>query len=180
MDYRENSIEYLKDIIDQYRKCKQLAERAVAQVNDEDFFKTIDSEVNSIALLMKHIAGNMFSRWTNFLTSDGEKPNRHRDTEFIIETKNSRQQLIEFWEAGWKVTFDTLESLAPEDLGKTIYIRQQPHSVIRAMNRQLGHYSYHVGQIVFLAKFLVGKNWKTLSIAKGQSEAFNREMLKKR
>ena len=180
MDYRENSIEYLKDIIDQYRKCKQLAERAVAQVNDEDFFKTIDSEGNSIALLMKHIAGNMFSRWTNFLTSDGEKPNRHRDTEFIIETKNSRQQLIEFWEAGWKVTFDTLESLAPEDLGKTIYIRQQPHSVIRAMNRQLGHYSYHVGQIVFLAKFLVGKNWKTLSIAKGQSEAFNREMLKKR
>jgi hypothetical protein len=164
---------YLKDAVRVFRGQKKLADGAAAQVSDEEFFRAIDAESNSIALIMKHMAGNMRSRWTDFLNSDGEKPDRRRDSEFVVEGED-REAIEERWEAGWRTLFDALESLKPEDLGRTVTIRGEPHTVVEAVNRQLSHYGQHTGQIVFLAKHLKSSGWKTLSIARGHSEEFNR------
>jgi hypothetical protein len=127
---------------------------------------------------MKHLAGNMLSRWTDFLTTDGEKPNRKRDSEFVIEASDTKQHLLEFWESGWTCLFDALNPLTAAELDKTVFIRGEPHTVMQAINRQLAHYSYHVGQIVFLARYFAGANWETLSIPKGKSEEFNQTKLR--
>jgi Protein of unknown function (DUF1572) len=164
---------YLEDARRQFHGQKKLAEKAMAQVSDEQFFTVLDPEDNSIALVVKHIAGNLRSRWTNFLTSDGEKPDRHRDTEFEKEGRDSRQSLMERWEAGWRVLFENVDPLAPSDLDRTVTIRGEPHTVVKAINRQLTHYAYHVGQIVFLAKHFAGGRWESLSIPRGKSEEFN-------
>jgi len=157
------------------RGQKKLADGAIAQVSDEEFFRTIDAESNSIALIMKHMAGNMRSRWTDFLTSDGEKPDRHRDDEFLMDNSTTRPQVMAWWEDGWRRVFDAIAQLAPEDLPRVIYIRGQEHTVLQAINRQIMHYAYHAGQIVFLAKHFRGAQWKSLSIPKGQSENLGRQ-----
>ena len=143
---------YLSDALLSFRNCKKMAEGlAIEQVSDDEFFRQIDEESNSLAVIVKHIAGNARSRWRDFLNSDGEKPDRNRDTEF--ETmEDTRESLMEFWESGWRTVFDALEPLTADDLAKTVTIRGEPHTVVEAINRQLTHYSYHVGQIVFLAK----------------------------
>jgi hypothetical protein len=170
---------YLSDTLQSFRRYKRLAERALEQVSDEDFFALIDPESNSLAIIVKHIAGNLHSRWRDFLTTDGEKPDRMRDTEFELYADDTRSNLIQFWETGWQTLFDSLGSLTESDLTKTVTIRGEPHSVIEAINRQLTHYSYHVGQIVFLAKHLRSSNWQTLSVARNRSEEFNRSMMQK-
>ena len=161
---------YLEETIRQLRKLKDLADKAMAQIRDEDFFATLDAESNSIAVIVKHMAGNMRSRWTDFLTSDGEKPDRKRDLEFEIEVRDSKESLLKRWEIGWRCVFDALTPLRPEDLGTTGVIRGEPHSVIQAINRQLTHYAYHVGQIVFLAKHAAGPRWQSLSVPRRKSE----------
>ena len=166
---------YLDNAAEEFRGLKQLADKAAAQVSDEEFLRAIDPESNSIAVIMKHVAGNLRSRWTDFLTSDGEKPDRHRDTEFVAEGED-RAAIHERWEAGWRTLFDTLASLKGVDLMRTVPIRGEPHTVVMAVNRQLSHYGQHTGQIVFLAKHLKSSGWKTLSIPRGQSEAFNEKM----
>lgn len=171
---------YLIEAIRQVRKLKDLAERAIAQVRDEDLFATLDEESNSIAIIMKHMAGNMRSRWTDFLISDGEKPDRNRDTEFVIEEGDTRDRILEGWNAGWRSLFEALAPLTDADLGRTVLIRGEPHSVMEAINRQLTHYAYHVGQIVFLAKHFAANNWQSLSIARRKSEEFNAAMRKRR
>ena len=143
---------YLNDAIKTFRDYKKLAEGAFAQISDKDFFKTLDEESNSIAVNMKHMAGNMISRWTDFLTTDGEKPERNRDIEFVMLPGTSKDDILAYWEKGWKCVFEAVGPLQPEDLMRTIKIRGQDHTVIQAINRQLAHYAYHVGQIVFLAK----------------------------
>jgi len=167
-----DSIVYLKDILSQFHKYKKMGEDAIAQVSDKDFFKLLDDDANSIAQIVKHMAGNMRSRWTDFLTSDGEKPDRHRDTEFEIYDDDSKESLMKNWEQNWKLVFDAVEPLTDADLSKTIYIRDEPHSVLEAVNRQLTHYAYHVGQIVFLAKHFAGPKWRSLSVPKGKSKEF--------
>ena len=157
---------YLDDCLFQLRKLKAQADKAMAQVGDSQFFALIDPEANSIALIVKHVAGNMRSRWTDFLTSDGEKADRHRDYEFEREAADTRDAILARWEAGWNLLFNTLLSLHPADLGKTVLIRGEAHTVVQAINRQVSHYSAHVGQIVLLAKHFAGENWKTLSIPK--------------
>lgn len=160
---------FLETTIGVFKNYRALAEKSFAQLqNEEDFHFTPDPESNSIALLIKHISGNMISRWTDFLTTDGEKTNRNRDEEFV-DRSETRLQLMEKWDTGWKVFFDTLNSLKEEDLLKKITIRQEELTVIQALTRQTAHYSYHVGQIVFLAKHLKSDNWKSLSIPKNQS-----------
>jgi hypothetical protein len=166
---------YLEDALGVLRSLKNLADKAAAQLNDEEFFRTIDAESNSVALIMKHMAGNMRSRWTDFLTTDGEKPDRRRDSEFLIEGED-RRAIEELWEAGWRFVFDALTPLKPEDLMRTVLIRYVPHTVVQAINRQISHYGQHTGQIVFLAKHLKSADWKTLSIPRGQSEVFNKKM----
>jgi uncharacterized damage-inducible protein DinB len=165
---------YVKDSIDLFRYYKKLAERAMAQCSDENLFVTIDPESNSIAIIVKHMAGNMRSRWMDFLTTDGEKPDRNRDTEFEDAPK-TRAALMELWERGWKYVFDALEPLTDADLARTVTIRTEPHSVMQAINRQIAHYAHHVGQIVFLAKHLTAKatgKWDSLSVPRGQSKQF--------
>ena len=157
---------YLDECVFQLRKLKAQAEQAMAQVDDAQFFTQLDADANSIALIVKHVAGNMRSRWTDFLTSDGEKPDRNRDSEFEREPADTREALVAQWEAGWELLFNTLTSLLPNDLGKTVTIRGEPHTVVQAINRQVSHYSSHVGQIVLLAKHFAGPHWKTLSIPK--------------
>ena len=164
---------YLDDCLLQLRKLKKQADGALRQVDERQLFDTIDEESNSIAIIMKHMAGNMRSRWTNFLTSDGEKPDRNRDDEFIVEGADDRGRIFALWEDGWQLVFDAIGSLTPEDLGRTIRIRGEAHSVIEAINRQMTHYAAHVGQIVLLAKHYAGPNWKTLSIPKGKSKEFD-------
>ena len=163
---------YLADLLVQFRKLKIQADRAVAQIDDAALFATIDDEANSVALLMKHIAGNMRSRWTDFLTTDGEKPDRDRDAEFVAASDDSRARLLLDWEDGWRRTLETVGSLTPADLDRTVTVRGEPHSVVEALHRQLTHYALHVGQIVLLAKHYAGARWKTLSIARGQSKTF--------
>ncbi|HVO97837.1 MAG TPA: DUF1572 domain-containing protein [Bryobacteraceae bacterium] len=163
---------YVVDSLSLFRMYKRMAEGAMAQVTDEQLFATLDSEMNSIALIVKHMAGNMRSRWTDFLTTDGEKPDRHRDTEFV-DPPATREAVMSAWEEGWALVFSALEPLADADLGRTITIRGEPHSVMQAINRQIAHYSCHVGQIVFLAKHLQASNWKSLSVPRSQSAKFN-------
>ena len=161
------------DAVESFRNCKKLAERAIEQISDEEFFATIDEEANSVAIVVKHIAGNLVSRWTDFLTTDGEKPNRNRDAEFEM-TDDSRKELMEFWERGWKILFDNIVPLTLEDFSRTVTIRGQEHTVVEALNRQLTHYSYHVGQIVLLAKHFKSASWNSLSIPKNRSAEFNK------
>ena len=163
---------YLKDVVDQFRKLKSLGDKALAQVRDEDLFVTLDPESNSLAILIQHMAGNLLSRWTDFLNSDGEKPNRDRDSEFEL-VSTTREELLARWEEGWRCLFQAVAALSEEDLAMTVLIRAEPHSVIKAINRQLTHYGSHVGQIVFLAKHCASDHWTTLSVPRGGSAAFN-------
>ena len=152
---------------------KRLAEGAFAQLQDADFFYAPDAESNSIAVIVKHIAGNMRSRWTDFLTTDGEKPDRNRDQEFEMDAKTTREQVMRWWEEGWKLVFDALAALKPEDVGRTVYIRGEAHTVLQAINRQVAHYAHHVGQILYVAKHIRKSEWKSLSIPKGKSAEYN-------
>ncbi len=164
---------YLTDVLLELRKLKTQADRAMAQVSEADLFAVLDPEANSIALIVKHMVGNMRSRWTDFLTSDGEKPFRERDREFEREPGDTRDSILAAWEDGWRLVFDTIGALRPEDLGRTVTIRGEPHLVLEAINRQLTHYAGHVGQIVLLARHAAGPAWKTLSIPRGQSKQFD-------
>ena len=166
---------HLKDSIDLFRYYKKLGERAMAQCPDEGLLAVLDVESNSIAIVVKHVAGNMRSRWTDFLTTDGEKPDRNRDTEFE-EPPVTRADLMEVWNRGWKHLFDALEPLTDADLDRTITIRSEPHSVTQAINRQIAHYSYHVGQIVYLARHFAGDKWQSLTIPKRKSTEFNKQV----
>src|SRR5215472_8160038 len=168
------STSYVKDSIGLFHYYKKLGERAMAQCSDENLFVAIDPESNSIAIIVKHLAGNMRSRWMDFLTTDGEKPDRNRDTEFE-DASRTRAALMELWERGWKYLFDALEPLTDADLTRKVTIRTEPHSVMQAINRQTAHYAHHVGQIVFLAKHLTAKatgKWDSLSVPRGQSRQF--------
>jgi hypothetical protein len=164
---------YLEEVRRQFRGHKRLAEGAIAQLKDEDLFVTVDSESNSIAILVKHLAGNMRSRFTNFLTTDGEKPDRDRDQEFEMNSATTRDDVMRWWEEGWARLFTTIDGLKPEDVMRTVTIRGEPHSVLQAINRQVAHYAQHTGQIVFLAKHLRSSEWKTLSVPRGKSKEFN-------
>ena len=160
----------LADAIGQFRKYRKLAGGALAQVADADFFRTIDPESNSIALVVKHLAGNMRSRWTDFLTTDGEKPDRNRDTEFERGPTDTRATIMARWDEGWELLFAALAPLGEADLVREVPIRGEAHTVLQAVHRQLTHYAYHVGQIVFLARHFAGSGWKSLSIPKGRSK----------
>ena len=170
---------YHTDALASFRNYKKLAERTLEQVSDEEFFRVIDPESNSLAVMIKHIAGNLHSRWRDFLTTDGEKPDRNRDTEFEM-SGDTREPLMNFWERGWQTLFDNVGPLTVEDLSRTVTIRGEPHTVVAAINRQLTHYAYHVGQIVFLAKHLRSSEWKTLSVPRNRSEEFNKILAEKR
>ena len=172
----EFTTSYLRDSLALLRYYKNLAERAMAQASDEQLPATLDKEMNSIATVVKHLAGNMRSRWTDFLTSDGEKPDRNRDTEFD-EPPQTREDLFALWEAGWACLFGALEPLTEADLQRTVTIRGEAHSVMQAINRQLAHYPYHIGQIVMLAKHFQSHAWKSLSVPRRQSAEFNRRVL---
>ncbi|MFZ0796469.1 MAG: DUF1572 family protein [Terriglobales bacterium] len=163
---------YLEEIKRQLRGHKRMGEAAMAQLEDTDFLVTIDPESNSVAALVKHIAGNARSRFTDFLTSDGEKPDRFRDQEFETSAKTTREEVMRWWEQAWSHVFSTLDSLKPEDIQRTVTIRQEPHTVMQALNRALAHYAQHIGQIVFLAKHLRSAQWQTLSIPRGKSEDY--------
>jgi uncharacterized damage-inducible protein DinB len=164
--------EFLAAAINAFEANKRMADRAIAQLPDEKLRVALDANTNSIAVIMKHVAGNLRSRWTDFLTTDGEKSERNRDDEFI-DTFASRAELLECWEGGWNRLFETLKSLQPDDLAKTVSIRGEPHSVPLALARSLGHTCYHIGQIVQLARVLAGDAWNTLTIPRGGSQAFN-------
>src|SRR5581483_7921215 len=166
---------FLEDSLSLFRQYKKLAESAIAQVTDEQLSAVLDEEMNSIAIIMKHMAGNMRSRWTDFLTSDGEKPNRDRDQEFV-EPPSTREALMKVWEDGWRRVLAALEPLSDRDLGRTVTIRGEPHSVMQAINRQLAHYASHTGQIILLAKHFQHRQWKSLSIPRNKSAKFNRKM----
>lgn len=167
---------YIEDARAIFRQSKKLADGAIAQVADSDLTRTLDPEMNSIAIVMKHMAGNMLSRWIDFLTTDGEKPTRQRDSEFE-DPPDTRAELLAMWERGWAALFGALDPLTDADLGRTITIRGEAHSVMQAINRQVAHYSYHVGQIVMLAKHFQSSNWKSLSVPRNKSEEFNRRVL---
>ena len=170
------STSYIQDSLALFRQYKTMAEKAIAQVTDDELHVAIDPEANSIAVIVKHITGNMRSRWRDFLTSDGEKADRNRDTEFEMPEQVSRQQLLDTWERGWKYVFDALEPLTDADVTRTVYIRSEPHSVMQAVNRQVAHYAAHIGQIVYLAKHFRSAEWKSLSIPRGKSEEFLRRV----
>jgi hypothetical protein len=167
----------LTAVIDEFQKIKRLADKAIAQLSDEQLQQAIDPESNSVAVMMRHMAGNMRSRWVDFLTTDGEKPDRRRDQEFEASPQQSRAELLAEWEHGWQCVFDALTPLTDDDLQRTVIIRGEPHSVYKATSRQVVHYAGHTYQILFLAKHLLGTAWKTMSIPRGQSEEFNRRML---
>jgi len=164
---------YLDDIRASFRAYKKLAEKGLAQIKDEEYFVTLDEESNSVAVIMKHMAGNMISRWTDFLTSDGEKTDRNRDQEFVIAAGTTKDEVFASWEQGWSCLLNTVESLQPADLDKEIFIRGKAHSVVQAINRQMTHYAYHIGQIVFLAKHIRSTEWKSLSVPRNSSAGFN-------
>lgn len=166
---------YLEDSLTLFRMYKKQVERAVAQVRDEQLFATLGEDMNSIAIVMKHMAGNMRSRWTDFLTTDGEKPDRNRDSEFE-DPPQTREALMAIWENGWKLVFGALEPLTDADLTRSVSIRGEPHSVMQAINRQIGHYAMHSGQVVLLARYFAGDRWQSLSIPRGQSAAFNQRV----
>jgi hypothetical protein len=158
-----------------FRSHKGWADKAIAQLSDDRLHVALDPNTNSLAVIMKHVAGNLLSRWTDFLTTDGEKPWRDRDGEFV-DTFASRDELIAHWESGWQCLFDSLAALAPDDLGKTVTIRGEPHSVPLAIQRSLAHCAYHVGQIVLIARILAGDHWTTITIPRGASANFNQEV----
>ena len=160
----------IRSAISQFRRYKGLAESAVAQIPEPALFEVLDEESNSIAMLLKHLAGNLLSRWTNFLTSDGDKPDRDRDAEFLTDPSDTKEKLLERWEAGWGCAFAALEALRPEDLERTVTIRGEPYTVLEAIHRNLTHTAYHVGQIVLLAKHSARSQWQTLSIPRGKSK----------
>lgn len=166
---------YLEDSLALFHYYKKLAERAMEQVSDQDLFAVLDSEANSIAVVVKHMSGNMRSRWTDFLTTDGEKANRNRDSEFV-DPPQTRAALMEAWEDGWSRLFGALEPLSDADLTRTITIRGEPHSVMQAVNRQMAHYAHHVGQIVLLAKHFACDKWEWLSVPRNKSAEFNRRV----
>lgn len=174
-----SSTEYLDIVNQNFADLKDLGDRAFSQLEEQAFHFKLDAGSNSIATLIQHIHGNMVSRFTDFLTTDGEKPTRNRDGEFE-KAGLSQEQLLGLWETGWLVLFDTLRGLTEKDLSKTVLIRSEPHSVLAAINRQVAHYAAHVGQIVFLAKHIQGTSWKSLSIPRGKSAEFNQDMLTKK
>jgi hypothetical protein len=163
---------YLEDSLENLRVYRKMAEKAFAQISDEEFFVTLDEESNSIAVIIQHISGNMLSRWTDFLTTDGEKPTRERDMEFVITPETTKDDLMQRWERGWQCLFDAIEPLQPEDLSRKVFIRGEEHTVLNAINRQLTHYACHIGQIVFLAKHFRANDWKSLSIPRNRSAEF--------
>jgi hypothetical protein len=163
---------YLDEARRQFRGHKRMAEGAMAQLRDEDFFVTLDPESNSVAILVKHLAGNMRSRFTDFLTTDGEKPDRFRDHEFELNPATTRADVMQWWEEGWSRVFSALDALKPDDVMRAVTVRGQHHTVLQAINRQIAHYAQHTGQIVFLVKHLRSGEWKTLSIPRGKSEEF--------
>ena len=167
---------YVEDSLMLLRYYKNLAERAMAQVKDEQLETVLDSEMNSIAVIVKHMAGNMRSRWTDFLTSDGEKPNRNRDDEFV-DPPSTREELIRLWEEGWRHVFSALEPLSDNDMSRTVTIRGEAHSVMQAINRQMAHYAYHCGQIVMLAKHFKDDKWESLTVPRRKSAEFNRRVV---
>lgn len=171
----EFTTSYLTDALAVLRQYKKLAERAMEQASDEDLFCTLDHEANSIAIIVKHMTGNMRSRWTDFLTTDGEKPDRNRDSEFV-DPPATRAALLAEWEDGWARVFGALEELTDADLGRRVTIRGEAHSVMQAVNRQLAHYPHHVGQIVFLAKHFACDRWQSLSVPRKGSAEFNRKV----
>jgi hypothetical protein len=168
---------YLEDSLTLFHYYQNLAERAMEQLTDEQLFAALDPEMNSIAVIAKHLAGNMLSRWTDFLSSDGEKPDRDRDGEFR-DAPESRGALMDQWNRGWACAFAALDPLSDADLDRVVTIRSEPHSVMQAINRQLAHYAYHVGQIVFLAKHFQSQHWKSLTVPRGQSRAFTERVAK--
>jgi Protein of unknown function (DUF1572) len=168
----EFTTSYVKDSTDLFRYYKRLGDRAMAQAPDEALFTSLDAQSNSIAIIVKHLAGNMRSRWTDFLSSDGEKPGRNRDSEFEAPPK-TRMELAVLWESSWKILFEALAPLTDADLPRTIRIRGEAHSVMQAISRNLGHTAYHVGQIVYLAKHFTGSNWTALTVPRGKSVEFN-------
>ncbi|HVA93363.1 MAG TPA: DUF1572 domain-containing protein [Candidatus Dormibacteraeota bacterium] len=172
---QEFTTSYLKDSTELFRYYKRLADRAMAQAPDEALLTSPDPESNSIAIIVKHLAGNMRSRWTDFLTSDGEKPGRNRDSEFEAPPK-TRMEMAMLWESGWKLLFDALAPLTEADLTRTIHVRGEAYSVMQAINRNLGHTAYHVGQIVYLAKHFTGSKWNMLTVPRGKSTEFNAKM----
>lgn len=173
----EFTTSYLRDSLALLQTYKKLGEKAMAQVSDEHLTTTLDAEMNSIATTVKHMAGNMRSRWSDFLTTDGEKPDRNRDSEFV-DPPATRDALLALWEQGWAYVFSALEPLTDEDMTRTVLIRGERHSVMQAINRQIGHYAYHVGQIVLLAKHFNAANWQSLSVPRGKSNEFNRRVVR--
>jgi hypothetical protein len=167
------AVHYLEDALSTFREYKKLAEKAFEQISDEEFFTSLDEEANSVAVIIKHISGNMLSRWTDFLTTDGEKPDRQRDMEFVITPEMGKDGLLKQWERGWACLFAALEPLTPEDFSRKVLIRGEEHSIVEAINRQLTHYAYHIGQIVFLSKHFRSREWKSLSIPRNRSLEFN-------
>jgi Protein of unknown function (DUF1572) len=165
---------YLEEARRQMRGHKRMGAAAMAQLRDDDFFLTLDPESNSVAILVKHLAGNMRSRFTDFLTSDGEKPDRFRDREFEVSGATTRADVLHWWEEGWGCVLEAIDALKPEDVMRTVTIRGEPHTVLQAINRQIAHYAQHIGQIVFLAKHLRSSEWKTLTIPRGKSEEFKK------
>ena len=163
---------YLEEARRQLRGHKRMGEAAMSQLQDEQFFIVLDPEANSVAVIVKHLAGNMRSRFTDFLTTDGEKPDRFRDREFELTSAMTRADIMKLWEEGWAGVFAAIDPLQPEDVMQTVTIRGEPHTVLQAINRQIAHYAQHIGQIVFLAKHLRSSEWKTLSIPRGKSEDF--------
>ena len=170
----EVNLHYLDEVRRQMRGHKRMGEGAMAQLRDEDFFVTLDPESNSVAILVKHLAGNMRSRFSDFLTSDGEKPNRFRDREFELTPVTTRAEVMKWWEEGWACVLAAIDPLKPEHVMRIVTIRGEPHTVLQAVNRQIAHYAQHIGQIVFLAKHLRSSEWKTLSIPRGKSEEFKK------
>ena len=171
---------FLDEVRRQLRGHKRLGEGAIAQLQDAELFVELDPESNSVAILVKHLAGNMRSRFTDFLTTDGEKPDRHRDREFELAANTTRDEVMRCWEQGWGCVLAALDSLTPEAVLRTVCIREEPLTVLQALNRALAHYAFHVGQIVFLAKHLRSQEWKTLSVPRGESEEFNRKFVEER
>jgi hypothetical protein len=165
---------YVQLVIREFKRLKMLADGAIAQVSDEQFFASPAAGDNSVAMIVKHVGGNLVSRWTDFLTSDGEKPGRDRDTEFWVAADDTRKQLLQVWTRGWATLFEALEPLGDSDMARVVTIRGEALTVLQAVNRQLTHYAYHVGQIVYVAKHHRGSEWRTLSIPLGRSAEFNR------
>ena len=176
MDKTNNN--FLQSSIEIFKQYKSLADKAMQQINEEDFYWQANEQSNNVYLIIKHMQGNMKSRWTDFLTTDGEKEWRKRDAEFEQNENPNKTEMLKMWDDGWNCLFNTLELLTENDLSKIITIRSEPHSVMQAINRQIAHYASHVGQIVFICKLLAGNNWQTLSIARGKSQEFNHHMQK--